>query len=270
VRPPFPLVLFALAGASAAMAAAPLASGDATAAAPPACNEQAPQAFLVRGNYVLHKATSEADRVTRRAAHRRAIRYRTVQYGYVDGFGDPEWNAKTPRDNAVRTRFMGLRLAVNRRIAPALACAEREIKASCGVGYRPVSLSGLRDANTFHNGEVSNHTYGIAIDIDPEKNVCCGCVGPAADHPVCRRPSTLEERMAMPACWVAAFERFGFYWLGDDELEDTMHFEFLGDPTKIVRRADPPAAALNAPAKAPPDARSPGRSPESSPATPDR
>ena len=39
----------------------------------------------------------------------------------------------------------------------------------------------------------------------------------------------------MPACWVKAFERFGFYWLGRDELEDTMHFEFLGDPAKIKK-----------------------------------
>jgi hypothetical protein len=38
--------------------------------------------------------------------------------------------------------------------------------------------------------------------------------------------------MAMPECWVTAFERYGFYWLGHDELKDTMHFEFLGDPSK--------------------------------------
>jgi hypothetical protein len=41
--------------------------------------------------------------------------------------------------------------------------------------------------------------------------------------------------MAMPRCWVSAFEKFGFYWLGHDELADTMHFEFLGDPRKILK-----------------------------------
>jgi hypothetical protein len=40
--------------------------------------------------------------------------------------------------------------------------------------------------------------------------------------------------MAMPACWVSAFEQYGFYWLGHDELKDTMHFEFLGDPNKVA------------------------------------
>jgi hypothetical protein len=34
---------------------------------------------------------------------------------------------------------------------------------------------------------------------------------------------------------VDTFERFGFYWLGNDVLEDTMHFEFLGDPDKIIK-----------------------------------
>jgi hypothetical protein len=33
---------------------------------------------------------------------------------------------------------------------------------------------------------------------------------------------------------VQAFERFGFYWLGHDALQDTMHFEFLGDPDRIL------------------------------------
>jgi hypothetical protein len=233
-----PIGCGALALLFAILAASGVASGgDETSAEPPACNDQTPLAFLVRENYVLHKATSPKDRELRRALHKKAIRYRTVQYGYVDGFGEPEWNPKTPSDSAAKTRFMGLRLSVNRKIVPALACAEREIRTTCAAGYRPVSLSGLRDTNTFHNGEVSNHRYGIAIDIDPEKNVCCGCVGPAANHPVCKRPSTLEERMAMPACWVKAFERFGFYWLGNDELEDTMHFEFLGDPAKIAKPA---------------------------------
>ena len=43
--------------------------------------------------------------------------------------------------------------------------------------------------------------------------------------------------MEMPECWVHAFERFGFYWLGHDVLRDTMHFEFLGDPDRIVSGA---------------------------------
>jgi len=40
----------------------------------------------------------------------------------------------------------------------------------------------------------------------------------------------------MPYCWVEVFESYGFYWLGRDKLQDTMHFEFLGDPA-IVQAA---------------------------------
>jgi hypothetical protein len=34
---------------------------------------------------------------------------------------------------------------------------------------------------------------------------------------------------------VNAFTKFGFYWLGEDPMQDTMHFEFLGDPDTIVK-----------------------------------
>lgn len=210
-----------------------------------ACNDQAPQPFLVRGNYLSREGTSPEERRARRELHQRAIRYRTEKYGHVAGFGAPEWNASPPISYAEETTFMGMRLLVNRRILPALRCAEQEIKATCGApSYRPQYLSGFRASNTYYNGEVSNHLYGITIDVDPEHNICCRCLGASREHPICKRTTTLRERMAMPACWVSAFERYGFYWLGRDELEDTMHFEFLGDPDRIVR----PAAQRGAPA----------------------
>ncbi len=47
----------------------------------------------------------------------------------------------------------------------------------------------------------------------------------------CRRPADSPfDRADLPECWVRVFERFGFYWLGWDEMQDTMHFEFLGQP----------------------------------------
>jgi D-alanyl-D-alanine carboxypeptidase len=132
--------------------------------------------------------------------------------------------------------FMGLSVDLHRKVVPAIRCVEREIRATCPGPYHPEYLSGFRSQNSFQGGEVSNHLYGIALDVDPEHNVCCRCQGPAATHPACNRPgATMADRMRMPACWIAAFERFGFYWLGRDELEDTMHFEFLGDPDRIQR-----------------------------------
>jgi hypothetical protein len=72
-------------------------------------------------------------------------------------------------------------------------------------------------------------------------------VKPWNEAPACKRPAKTEyDRMAMPECWVHAFERYGFYWLGHDVLRDTMHFEFLGDPDKI-RRTDQDVAPDSVP-----------------------
>jgi hypothetical protein len=202
----------------------------------PTCNDQRPLPFLVRGNYTFRSTAPLEERRARARIHEESIRYRTERYGYVRGFGRPEWNRTPAIAFAEHTMFLGLRVALHRRVIPALRCAERQIQATCTIPYRPQYLSGFRSSNTFYDGEVSNHRYGIALDIDPEHNLCCKCLGPSATHPVCaRREATIADRMVMPSCWITALERFGFYWLGHDELEDTMHFEFLGDPDRILR-----------------------------------
>ncbi len=132
---------------------------------------------------------------------------------------------------------MNLPVRMHRKVVPALRCVEEEIKRACADHpYTPQALAGIRFRNTYRGGEVTNHIYGIAIDVDPARNTCCGCVPPWNDAPACKRPAKTEyERMQMPECWVHAFERYGFYWLGHDRLRDTMHFEFLGDPDRIVK-----------------------------------
>jgi hypothetical protein len=204
----------------------------------PACADQRAQPSLMRGSYAYREGLPVEERRARARMHREAIRYRTERYGHVKGFGLPAWNPTPAIAFAEQTTFMGAKVALNSRVVPAVRCAEREIHATCAGVYRPQYLSGYRKGNTLYQGEVSNHLYGIALDVDPEHNLCCKCLGPAAMHPACTRPgATIADRMAMPACWVAAFERFGFHWLGRDELEDTMHFEFLGDPDRILRAA---------------------------------
>jgi hypothetical protein len=224
--------------ASAAASTGPT-EGLAAKAEPPAtgatsaCNEQKPQDFLIRGNF-LHTS----------GGNERAIQYRTDTYGWFKGFGHPGPDAKSPSDNVVATTFMGLPVRMHRKVVPALACVEEEIKRSCADHpYTAHALAGVRFRNTYRGGEVTNHIYGIAIDIDPSINTCCGCVPPWNDAPRCHRPAKSEyDRMVMPECWVHAFERYGFYWLGHDVLQDTMHFEFLGDPDKILRTSETAAS----------------------------
>jgi len=205
-------------------------------AAPVRCNEQTPHDFLIRGNWQVRGRMTPDERTARRDVHQRAIRFRTENYGFFPGFGQRGWNANSPMENSAWTTFFGLRVRLNRRVLPAVACVEAEIRSACtATPYTPVRLSGIRDRNTYHNGEISNHVYGIAIDIDPNRNTCCGCVAPWNEHPLCRRDvDSIYDRMAMPECWVHAFEKYGFYWLGNDQLRDTMHFEFLSDPDRIV------------------------------------
>ncbi len=204
---------------------------------PSLCNEQAPQAFLVQAHFDTFNATGGSAREWRRVLAR-AVRYRTEEYGYVEGFGDEAWNASSPAEQARVVSFFGVAVSVHRRIAPALSCVETAIRARCSAHpYQPYVLSGLRKRNTYVNGEISNHVYGIAIDVDPTRNPCCGCIGPWGASERCQNEKTKFERMDMPRCWVTEFERFGFYWLGHEKIEDTMHFEFLAEPSRIARQA---------------------------------
>jgi len=207
-------------------------SGMASADGWKGCRPQRAQTFLERGSFVRHGQLDERK-------HLEALRYRVRHYGHIDGLGLEELNPTTARSRATVVRFMGRPVQVHRKIAPALRCVERRIRKRCKKRrdrYEPNAIGGVRNENSYRGAEVSNHLFGIAVDIDPERNPCCGCVSPWPDHPACKgSAATVYERTALPPCWVYAFERYGFYWLGRDrELRDTMHFEFLGDPDRIV------------------------------------
>ena len=207
------------------------------------CKEQVAQSFLVRGNW-FPRTSDAAKQKEGRKLLETSIAYRTAKYGYFDGFGSSKANPHSPKHYAKSTTFMGMSVQVHERIVPALKCVEAALlKSGAANAYKPRAMGGLRFRNTYRGVEISNHVYGIAIDIEPDRNTCCGCVAPWPDHPLCKaKDKTVWERMAMPRSWVETFERFGFYWLGHDVLQDTMHFEFLGDPDKITEPASKPVA----------------------------
>ena len=213
--------------------AAPLVASASPAPEPADCVAQSAQAFLVEAhlqNHALQTARAQSEWWTRL---QRSIRYRTEQYGYYSGFGSRAWNPRPLGSQMRAAKFAGLAIVLHERVLPALRCVEQAILRDCaGTPYRPRAIAGTRQTNTYVGGDVSNHVYGIALDIDPNDNPCCNCVEPWRSNPKCRGEKSEWQRMAMPACWVTVFERYGFYWLGHDELKDTMHFEFLGDPGK--------------------------------------
>jgi hypothetical protein len=194
------------------------------------CRIQPPQKFLKRESFLKGGQLQPA-------AHRKAVLYRVKHYGNVEGLGLEKHNPVNAFKQAAQTRFMGLPLSVHQKIVPALRCVERRIQKTCnkkGSRYVPRAVGGFRNANTYRGGEISNHVFGTAIDIDPERNPCCGCVDPWPNNPRCANAKSVWEKASLPRCWVDAFERYGFYWLGRDQLEDTMHFEFLGNPDRIL------------------------------------
>jgi hypothetical protein len=193
------------------------------------CRREKPVSFLVRKNFMKNGQL-------RPKIHQKALRFRAEHYGWVEGLGLEAYADHSAISDAVQTKFMGLPVRVHKKIVPKLHCVERTIRASCngkGQRYVPHAIGGFREQNTYRQGEVSNHLFGIAIDIDPEKNPCCGCVDPWPTHPNCQDQSkSVYQKTALPRCWIDAFEQHGFYWLGHDTLQDTMHFEYLGNPDR--------------------------------------
>ncbi len=195
------------------------------------CRVQAPQKFLERRSFLVKGILD-----TRK--HNEATRYFAEHYGHVEDDLTPKYNGEAARTQAKLIRFMGLPIQVHAKIAPAYACVEKRIAKTCAAPasrYTPKAIGGFRYANTYRGAEISNHLFGIAIDIDPDQNPCCGCVDPWPSSPICKKPGNAYQRTSLPKCWINAFERYGFDWLGHDTLEDTMHFEFLGNPERITK-----------------------------------
>ena len=142
----------------------------------------------MRRGYIIDPKASAAERKRRRAARRRSEEYRTQQYGYFPGFGRRQDNARPPRAFARRTTFMGRVVVMHEKVVPALACVEQALRRDCSDHpYQPERVTGMRDHNTYKDYEVSNHVYGIALDIDSDKNPCCGCVGKWREAKACRK-----------------------------------------------------------------------------------
>jgi hypothetical protein len=172
------------------------------------------QDFLVRSHYLAHGNTG---------IHK-ANSYRVVEYTGIR-----------------HTKFMGKPIMLHHKAHGPLACVEKQIKKQCNDDYKPMALSGWRTRNTIKGHEISNHVFGIAIDIDPHLNPCCGCVANWAKVPRCKDAQVPADgskpmgKYELPECWIRVFKENGWYWLGDEPtLRDTMHFEYLAKPGTVT------------------------------------
>jgi hypothetical protein len=170
----------------------------------PTCEPEGAQDFLIRENYIGKR--------------------RSVQKAV-------DWRVEKYLPQIKPTTFFGITIVLHEKTHAPLRCVEEWIEKNCEDDYRPKNLSGWRARHTYKGDEVSNHVMGIAIDVDPALNSCCGCAGHWANSPLCEYTEEGMGAYALPNCWVRAFEKHGWYWLGcDPQLRDTMHFEYLAEP----------------------------------------
>src|SRR5690606_36283426 len=140
----------------------------------------------------------------------------------------------------VHSRFMGKHVMLNKQVIPSMKCVEKRIKENCSDNYKPANISSWRTRNTIQGEEISDHLFGIALDIDPAINVCCQCVKEWAkskrcfgDGVVINDDGTKTGKYDLPKCWIDSFKAEGWFWYGDDTtLRDTMHFSFIGKPNQ--------------------------------------
>jgi hypothetical protein len=139
---------------------------------------------------------------------------------------DAMLRAAYPRRDLVRVPFVGHRVEIHAKVAPALARVaarlERAIAADPSLRPFVARLGGTVNERAIAGTDrPSAHSWGIAIDLDPARG----------DYWRWRRGGW---RNRVPQAIVDAFEAEGFIWGGRWYHFDTMHFEYrpeLLDPT---------------------------------------
>lgn len=129
-------------------------------------------------------------------------------------------------------------ISFHKKCAPALKAALDEIWDACNHDQKIIEKNGMHEFGGSFNyrlirgsGNLSNHSFGIAIDI----NVTGNELG--------------KTKGDMPKFAIAAFKRQGFKWGGDySGRKDWMHFEavFSGvKPSTLFEPAEPPEAGVD-------------------------
>jgi hypothetical protein len=170
----------------------------------------------------------------RREVGPQSIRYRTENYGYFQGFGQPAWNERTPMQNVVSLRLFDRPVRLNERIVPAARCAEQEVARSCQDGYQPRRLSGIRPRTHIITVKCPITCMIAIVSIHREHVLQLReRVAPAPALPV---DAAIDSSAWYAQCWVRSFEVR--LLLARPHLMGTMHFEFLATPS-ASSAADP-------------------------------
>jgi len=120
-----------------------------------------------------------------------------------------------PGSNLVTYNLFGHEVSVNQKIVPFLDSVQREVNAA-NTGYAFTDVQTYNYRSKRGGGGQSLHSWGIAIDINPQSNPYqIGNWG--------------EPQTDIPQPIIDIFKKYGFAWGGDWPGErDPMHFEWYG------------------------------------------
>lgn len=120
-----------------------------------------------------------------------------------------------PGSNLVPYNLFGQEVSINKIVAPYLDHVQKEIS-EAKTGYNFNNITTYNNRSKIGGGGRSLHSWGIAVDINPETNPY---------QPGNYGPPTTD----LPSQVIDIFKKYGFAWGGDWPGErDAMHFEWYG------------------------------------------
>jgi hypothetical protein len=155
---------------------------------------------------------------------------------------DRGWGPGWPNCNAanivkVGCGGLGLKLPVRSEIAQLVPHLVHALEASRGKPFRPDWSWGYSCRAIAGTTTPSNHSWGLAIDLDAPENPHLSAAAHKSAHSLRKTfAGGLVLRSTMPDDANAIAERFGFFWGGRYNKPDPMHFEFLGSPADAAQR----------------------------------
>lgn len=157
----------------------------------------------------------------------------------------PSWGPGWPTDNSskmvtVVTGGGGVRLPVRRQIASLIVGLVRDLERARDKPFRVDWSWGYANRAIAGTNVASNHSWGLAVDLDAPENPYLSADVHRAPHPLRKTfPGGRVLRSTMPNRVEAIAKRWGFGWGGRYPTKpDPMHFEFMGSVDDAKRLAD--------------------------------
>lgn len=147
------------------------------------------------------------------------------------GWGEGWPHAQTSK--MVTIAVAGVKLRVRREVAPLIQTL-MQVTEKLGYDVKVGQTWGFADRAIKGTQTPSNHSWGLAVDINSQEN-----------------PQSTKLVTNLPPVVVHAWEACGFYWGGryTKSKPDAMHFEYVHTPAQVAADLARARALLNPPAK---------------------